>query len=355
MKKSLFLTLICLFAVLSAFVAPGGETARAAESRHQNHTLGAEEITLVDSSTNLNTKLSASTSETYLPSDRKWNGIATSVSYGDNLFVAWYTGGTKEPHPDNYIPVAASSDGGKTWKDPFMIIDPTNSTSVVLPVFFVNGAGDLLLYYSILPGSKMYAVKLIGADGPLSGITYEGPFKVSDRTGFVKPTILSDGSIIYVTGDDDGYSGVYKSIDDGYNYTKIATIKSEYVKPQKTYTEASVVEREDGSLWMLSRLEKGYEGGIEQAFSYDKGLTWTTSAGKLPHPLNGPGARTAFIKLKSGAIVFVTNDSLTDRTNMTAYMSVDGGESWDYSLLIDRYISAYRDGRYWINAITGVR
>ena len=78
MKKSLFLTLICLFAVLSAFVAPGGETARAAESRHQNHTLGAEEITLVDSSTNLNTKLSASTSETYLPSDRKWNGIATS-------------------------------------------------------------------------------------------------------------------------------------------------------------------------------------------------------------------------------------------------------------------------------------
>ena len=186
MKKSLFLTLICLFAVLSAFVAPGGETARAAEKNNQNHTLGAEEITLVDSYTNLNTKLSASTSETYLPSDRKWNGIATSVSYGDNLFVAWYTGGTKEPHPDNYIPVAASSDGGKTWKDPFMIIDPTNSTSVVLPVFFVNGAGDLLLYYSILPGSKMYAVKLIGADGPLSGITYEGPFKVSDRTGFVK-------------------------------------------------------------------------------------------------------------------------------------------------------------------------
>ena len=159
----------------------------------QNHTPGASEITLVNSQTDLSVKLSDDTDEDYFPSSRKWNGISTAVSCGNNLFVSWYTGGTKEPHADNYIPVAASDDGGESWKDPFIIIDPVTSASVVLPVFFVNGKGELLLYYSVLPGSKMYAIKLIGADGPLDKIAYEGPFQVSDRTVFVKPTILSDG------------------------------------------------------------------------------------------------------------------------------------------------------------------
>lgn len=307
----------------------------------QNHTLGKSEITMVDETTDLNVKLSKDTNEDYNPSSRQWNGITTSVSYGDNLFVSWYTGGTKEPHDDNYIPVAASDDYGETWKDPFMVIDPINGTKVVLPIFFVNGKGELFIYYSVLPGSIMYGVKLINADGPLDKITYEGPFKVSDRTVFVKPTILSDGSIIYATGDADGYTGIYKSTDDGYSYTKISTIKSKYVKPEKTYSEASIVEKADGSLWMLSRLEKGYDGGIEQSVSYDKGLTWTESSGGLEHPLQGPGSRTGFVKLKSGALMFVTNDNLNARDKMTAFLSQDDGKTWPYSILIDRYTSAY--------------
>ena len=340
--KKLITTICAAVAAIasSVFSAAPAEMPVCSAETIQNHTPGASEITLVNSQTDLSVKLSDDTDEDYFPSSRKWNGISTAVSCGNNLFVSWYTGGTKEPHADNYIPVAASDDGGESWKDPFIIIDPVTSASVVLPVFFVNGKGELLLYYSVLPGSKMYAIKLIGADGPLDKIAYEGPFQVSDRTVFVKPTILSDGSIIYVTGDEDGYSGVYKSTDDGYSYKKISTIKSAYVKPDKTYTEASVVEKKDGSLWMLSRLEKGYDGGIEQAFSTDGGMTWTESKGGLAYPLRGPGARSAFIKLKSGALAFVTNDSGA-REMMTVFLSEDDGETWPYSLLLDRYISAY--------------
>ena len=335
-------TIIC-GAILALAAAGSGfnGVSRAIAQTEQNHTLGASEITMVNGETDLTTKLSDGTDEDYRPESRKWNGISTAVSYGENLFVSWYTGGTKEPHADNYIPVAASDDGGQTWRDPFLVVDPVNGTSVVLPVFFVNGKGELLLYYSLLPGSKMYAIRLVGADGPLDGITYEGPFPVSDRTVFVKPTILSDGRILYVTGDEDGRSGVYQSTNDGYSYRKIATIPSAYVKPQKTYTEASVVELEDGTLWMLSRLEKGYDGGIEQAFSYDGGFTWTQSSGGVGYPLRGPGARSSFLRLASGSLVFVTNDSENAREKMTAFLSEDGGKTWPYSLLLDRYISAY--------------
>ena len=336
--KKLFLIPILFMMLVSAPLAASGGGALADE---QNHTLGASEITLVDQSTDLTVKLSDSTREDYRPESRQWNGIATAVSYGPNLFVSWYTGGTKEPHADNYIPVAASDDNGETWQDPFLIVDPINGTSVVLPVFFVNGKGELFLYYSVLPGSKMYAVKLLHADGPLDQITYEGPFQVSPCTTFVKPTILSDGSILYVTGDEEGFSGVYKSTDDGYSYQKIAVIPSRYQKPTKTYSEASVVELADGRLWMLSRLEKGAYGGVEQAFSEDKGLTWTTSEGGLDAPLQGPGSRASFLKLKSGALVFVTNDSDNSRTMLTAHLSEDEGKTWPYSILIDRYTSAY--------------
>lgn len=345
MKKPFYAVLsFALAAVLSvgSFAGIGAVSASAeATPQNQNYTLGTAEITMIRDTTDLGVKLSGETNENYYPESRKWNGISTAVSYGNNLFAAWYTGGTKEPHSDNYIPVAASDDNGETWKDPFLIVDPINDTSVVLPVFFVNGAGELLLYYSVLPGSKMYGIKLMNADGPLDQITYEGPFLVSQRTVFVKPTILSDGSIVYATGDKVGYSGVYKSVDDGYSYTKIATIPSKYVKPEKTYTEASIVERADGSLWMLSRLEKGYHGGIEQAFSYDKGITWTTSEGGLEYPLQGPGSRTGFMKLRSGALLFVTNESTSNRDMMTAYLSEDDGKTWPYSILIDRYTSAY--------------
>lgn len=331
------------FALASLFAAafPAGAFA-AEETAGINHTLRAGEITVIDETSDLGTKLSDGTEEDYYPNHRQWNGISTVVRYGNNIFVAWYTGGNAEPHSDNYIAVAASTDNGETWVDPFLIVDPVDSScGAVLPVFFVNAEGELFLYYSILPGANMFGIRLLDAGGALSGITYEGPFRCSARTPFVKPTVLSDGTVMYVTGDEDGYSGVYRSSDGGYSYTRIAQIRSAYTKPTKTYTEASVVEKNDGTLWMLSRLEKGAMGGMEQSFSVDGGLTWTVSEGNLEHPLQGPGSRAAFVKLQSGAFALVTNDNTGARDNMTVFLSEDEGVTWPYSIVIDRLVSAY--------------
>lgn len=338
MKKIL---LAIALAAMFAAALPVGVFA-AEDTAKVNHTLRAEEITVIDETSDLDTKLSDDTNEDYRPSHRQWNGISTAVSYGNNIFVAWYTGGDKEPNHNNYIAVAASADNGESWIDPFIVIDPVDTAyNVVLPVFFVNAKGELFLYYSILPGSNMYGIRLLNADGELSEIAYEGPFRCAARTPFVKPTNLSDGSIMFVTGDDEGYSGVYRSTDDGYTYTRVAQIRSAYTKPTKTYTEASLVEKNDGTLWMLSRLEYGALGGMEQAFSVDGGLTWTISEGNLEHPLQGPGSRAAFIKLQSGALALVTNDNTSARDNMTVFLSEDDGVTWPYSIVIDRLISAY--------------
>ena len=96
-----------------------------------------------------------------------------------------------------------------------------------------------------------------------------------------------------------------------------------------------IVEKLDGSLWALSRIESGYNGGVEQAFSYDDGKTWTTLEGDLPYPLQGPGSRFQIYRLSSGALIWISHDTTKARTALTAWLSEDDGETWPYKLLLD--------------------
>ncbi len=331
-----------IFITAMIFIALSGLSGGSAGAAAMNNNIKSAEVTMVTEDTDLSVKVSPTSSEDYYPLNRQWNGIPTVISAGNNIFVAWYTGGTKEPHDDNYIVVAASDDNGQTWREPYMIIDPVNPAhKVVLPMFFYNGAGELWLYYVATPGGYM-GIKMLDADGPLDEVTFKQPFQVSPRTSFVKPTMLSDGRIMYVTGGPtDGYSSVFVSEDDGYSYREIALIKSTSVRPVKTFTEACVVELEDGRLWMVSRLESGHHGGLEQAFSSDGGLTWTISDGNLPYPLQGPGSRISLVKLQSGALLLVNNDNTSARNRMKAFLSYDDGETWPHSIMIDSQSTSY--------------
>lgn len=111
----------------------------------------------------------------------------------------------------------------------------------------------------------------------------------------------------------------------------------------KRYHEATLVEKEDGTLWCVSRIEQGIGGGLEQAFSSDGGVTWTEYEANLDQPFRGPGSKCAMRRLSSGNLLFVNNDSTSGRVNMTAYLSEDDGETWSNLLLDSRNGCAYPD------------
>lgn len=342
MKKNISILLFLIIIIHSFFIANDYKLTQAIT---KNNDIKNSTVTIVDNDTDLSVKLSSDTDEDYNPHNRIWNGIPTVITSGQNIFVAWYTGGLKEPDINNYVVVAASDDNGETWIDPFIIIDPVDDKEkTMVPVFYYNGAGDLwLLYAQETVGRKRdyYALKLLNADGPLSEITHEEPIVIHNRNGFTKPTVLSDGRIMYISSGEDGYANVHISNDDGYSFYYYSSIQSTSKIPNKRYSEAAIVELSDNTLWMLSRLESGWKGGVEQAFSSDGGENWTISDGNLPEPLIGPGSRFAFSRLKSGALIFVTNDSKTTRNQLTAYLSFDEGITWPHSIVIDRYISSY--------------
>lgn len=348
LSAALASAIVCALALFPAQESNKFVLAEETGMRRSNHIIHEDIVTIVDETTDLYTPIAAHTDEDYHASSRKWNGMPTVITAGNNLFIAWQTGGVREPDPDglNYITVAASTDGGVTWKDPFMIIDPVDeSLQAQVPQFYYNHAGQLYLLFSYV-GTGIHALALHGMDGDLSKVTYEDPYYIGVAySSFTKPTLLSDGSIMYLSGKLD--ANVIRSKDDGKSFQIETALESESPASSRVFAESTVVEKKDGLLWGLRRLENGVNGGIEQAFSRDMGKTWTMSQSNLPSPLQSPGSRFAMQRLKSGNLLFITNASGmgTTRTRMTAYLSSDDGETWPYSLPLDPTQSSYPD--FW--------
>lgn len=338
-----------VFTCLSVFTVTGKKEVFADKPK-VNHTLRAETVTIVDETTDLNVTLGEGTTETYNPSDRRWCGVSSVIVAGKNIFAAWQTGGDKEPSPYNYITVAASTDGGKSWIEPFMIIDPPEEVMITVPMFYYNDLGQLfLLFFHRNVG--VHAIPLHNMDGDLSEAYYDKPFFIGVKnSSFTKPTIFSDGSIGFVSGSGDASTNnaaFYRSTDHGNSFSRVSVLNSSVTSlDAKRYAESTVVELSDGRYWALRRLENAANGGMEQYFSSDKGATWTKGEADLPKPLFTPGSRFDLKRLKSGALILITNAEgmgSTNRRKMTAYLSTDDGKTWGYSLLLDNYITSYPD------------
>jgi hypothetical protein len=101
-----------------------------------------------------------------------------------------------------------------------------------------------------------------------------------------------------------------------------------------------IIERCDGSLWMLVRTKYG----IGQSISFDGGRTWGPGTPYMECP--AVADKRFFIRhLKSGTILMVRNNGPTGkRTHMTAFVSDDEGASWKGGLLLDERASSYPDG-----------
>jgi hypothetical protein len=135
------------------------------------------------------------------------------------------------------------------------------------------------------------------------------------------------GSDVFVS-DDEGASWRYR----GGNIFK-----------DSCFNEHSVVEKQDGTLWMLSRCMKE----IAQSFSTDGGKTWQPQTTFFPQV----NSKSVFRKLQSGNLLIIkhgTNfveprpepmpknwDLGKGRSNLTAFLSTDDGKTWSSSLLLD--------------------
>ena len=280
---------------------------------------------------------------TYTPASRNWQGCPvvtiTAGPNGNRMWAAWFTGGETELATGNFAVLLYSDDNGTTWVDPAVaIIHPDTAAQVTKPQLWTLEDGRLWVSWSQHTGTGgfdgmmgTWAAICENPDAPLDELRWTEPVRLFDGRGNGKVTVLNKGQEneewLTTAFDwiDRNYSSVYSSTDKGATWT----LKGKAEVTGSTYNNAILVERQDGSLWMLLRQ---LEGNMKESFSYDGGKTWTNATvSNIAHPNSAIYVGWT----SSGKLLMINHKDFSGRNNLTAFLSEDGGKTWAYTLLLD--------------------
>lgn len=299
----------------------------------------------------------------YADEARVWQGIpGLERAENGRLWATWYSGGPTEG-AWNYVLLYTSDDDGATWTQR-LIVHPEGSVRAFDPTLWLDPLGRLWLFWAQgYGGTKNPAVVHNIWDGR-AGVwaimtenpgdaepTWSAPRRLCNGIMMNKPTVTSAGVWLLpaaqwrltpnpehgITLPEESGANVVGSRDQGGTWTRYGGARM----PNAAFDEHMVVERGDGSLWMLLRTNLG----IGQSVSRDGGQTWVESDPAAYAPL--PSARFFLRRLASGNLLFVRHNPPDGKTrsHLTAYLSKDDGATWEGGLMVDeRNGVSYPDG-----------
>ena len=302
---------------------------------------------------------------------------SVTASPGGRLWIAWHSGGTSEGE-DNAVLVATSGDGGLTWSEPLFAIDAPGPLRGLDPGLWTDPDGKVWLFYAQVYSywdgrGGVWAMHPIDPED--ADTEWTTPVRLCDGFMKNKPIVDSQGRWLLpvefmnmdpMEGDAGGLSPMtgetahpmpeYKAGNLFVSTDKGATVsflgRSAIPTADLDCTENMVVEREDGTLWMLSRTKYG----IGEATSSDGGATWT---GTTASAIRNPNSRFFIGRLQSGCLLLVKNGPVnvkTARSQIMAYVSDDDGATWTGGLTLDArenvsYPDAVQDGDGFIHVV----
>ncbi|MCP4645631.1 MAG: exo-alpha-sialidase [bacterium] len=318
----------------------------------------------------------------YGPDTRIFQGIpGIERAANGRLWATWYGGGSTEG-PENYVMLATSDDDGTTWSDLTLVIDPYDKVRTFDAALWHDPLGRMWLFwaqaYEFWDGrAGVWAI--VTEDATVPEPLWSEPRRLCNGVMMNKPTVLSTDEWLlpvavwnlsvnienidqrYDLGSESG-ANVVGSTDQGATWT----LWGQAEVPQRRCAEHMVVERRDGSLWMLARTEYG----IGESFSTDSGKTWTLGEPSDVHHIRA--ARFFIRRLASGRLLLVKHDppglaapapdqskahssdpaeraafiaSLNTRSHLKAFLSDDDGATWYGGLVLDeRQGISYPDG-----------
>lgn len=279
---------------------------------------------------------------------------------GGRIFTSYFSCGEhNDENTGNWLVVIASDDNGASFYNAFVIYPPKYDTTRVFEgIPWIAPDGSLWFFYSQsyrrLDGRE--GVWCIRCENPdADKLEFSAPKRLADGIIPSPPVILKDGRWIILSyhhtyaafhGDfhndfdttfvlaDPNNAGIIvnESTDQGQTFKPIA---SRMKFPFATYFESALVEKLDGTLWILVR----GMNCVGECFSQDGGHTWTPILVKGNLPL--PNTHFFIRRLKSGRLLLLANYKANmftyyiGRNNLTALLSDDDGATWSHTLLLD--------------------
>ena len=304
---------------------------------------------------------------------RRWQGIPSiEVTSNGRIFVCFY-GGQGAEVAGNYLVVCISDDSGETFRSCQMVVEhPDPDCRIYDAALWIDPLGRLWICWAQVKGFNdgRSGVWVSICDHPdAAHLSWSKPRRIANGIMLNKPLVLKNGDWLFpctIWCDECGappterhgleneqFSNVYATSDQG----KTFTLRGHADVPMRSFDEHMIVEKKDGSLWMLVRTFEG----IGESFSYDNGYTWTPGR---KSSIDGPCSRFYIRRLKSGRLLMINHyqfeqhidlddimqqgnvKSWKGRSHLSALLSEDDGATWPYSLLLDvRDNAAYPDAK----------
>ena len=288
------------------------------------------------------------TDSEYLDGNRNWQGIPGIAKSEENgrLWATWYSGGNGEGSY-NWVVLYTSDDDGSSWTGPVMVLDHDYPVRCFDPNLWIDPNGRMWLIWSqsYMHSDGIYGTWMMYTDDPESANpTWSEPKRVANGIAMNDPIVLSSGEWLLPTAiwnsaphvdtmDSERYSNVYCSKDEGVTWSYLGSVPS--YEGGRNCDENMIIELSDGTLRMLIRTS----GGIEESYSYDKGITWTDA---INAGISNVVSRFYIATLASGNQILIYNDPPEKeniRSHMTVALSTDGGKTFPYKLIIDERLS----------------
>ena len=296
----------------------------------------------------------------YADSTRLFQGIpGLERAPNGRLWAVWYAGGPDEPTegPGNYVVVVTSTDDGRTWSEPQLVIDPPGDVRAYDPTLWHDPEGRMWLFWA------QSSHKWDGRSGVWEMHTsnsgdgqprWSSPRRICDGIMMNKPTAVTNGDwllpvSVWAQKPGDGTrpehrrdlgaligANAFISRDRGHTFTHLGQTRAS----DSIFDEHSIVQRRDGTLWMLLRTKSG----IAESVSTDSGTTWTPAQ---PSPIPHVNSRFFIRRLESGNLLLVRHNppDRKTRSHLTAYLSEDDGKSWIGGMMLDERVGvSYPDG-----------
>ena len=272
---------------------------------------------------------------------RVWQGIpGIAHTSGGRTFISFYSGGVAEEYR-NFAAVIRSDDG-KDFTEPVAVALKEGEFRCFDPVLWLDPLGRLWFIWNVMPGEEVFAS--ICEDPDADELVWGEKFQIGRGIMMNKPAVSANGDWLFpiaiwrrdiyaemrergLRPEDVAGAYLYKTGDHGKTFTRLGFADV----ANRSFDEHMVYEREDGSLRMLVRLEKGQEKGIAESISRDGGLTWSEGVPVY----EGPSSRFFIQKLPSGRVLFINHHDFTGRNNLSAFLSEDDGKTFPYRLLLD--------------------
>ncbi|MEW6234243.1 MAG: sialidase family protein [Candidatus Omnitrophota bacterium] len=270
------------------------------------------------------------------PGPYKHPASITELDNGD-LYLAYY-GGSGEYGDDTAVYGARLKQGESSWSFPKVIAD-TPSLSEGNPVVWQAPDGIVWLFYVNRYGPTWSSSRVKGKLSLDGAYTWSDSFMLTFELGSMvrgQPILSRNGDYLlpmyHETGEDTEFIAPdASSYFMRYNPSTKTWKPTNRIRSSMGNLQPQAVQIDDNYLICYLRRGGNYEptdkGYILRAESRDGGFTWTDAK---PTKFPNPNAAVDFIRLQNGHLFLVYNNSMNDRTPLTAAISTDNDVSYPY-------------------------